>query len=47
MTDMKLFVLDLGSMKMDKSLIIAKTNLASVDAPTRPAEFVEFPVSPI
>jgi N-acyl homoserine lactone hydrolase len=45
MTDMKLFVLDLGSMKMDKSLIIAKTNLASVDAPTRPAEFVEFPVS--
>ena len=45
MTDMKLFVLDLGSMKMDRSLIVAKTNLASVDEPTRPAEFVEFPVS--
>lgn len=45
MDDMKLFVLDLGSMKMDKSLIVAKANLATVDEPARPAEFVQFPIS--
>jgi glyoxylase-like metal-dependent hydrolase (beta-lactamase superfamily II) len=45
MQDLKLFVLDLGTMKMDKSLLIEKATLATLDDPHRPAEFIEFPIS--
>lgn len=40
----KLYVLDTGTMKMDKNYMIAMYNPASVDNPNPPAEFVEFPV---
>lgn len=40
----KLYVLDTGTMKMDKNYMIAMHNPASVDNPNPPAEFVEFPV---
>jgi len=40
----KLYVLDTGMMKMDKNYMIAMHNPATIDAPTKPAEFVEFPV---
>ncbi|MBL8585057.1 MAG: N-acyl homoserine lactonase family protein [Rhizobiaceae bacterium] len=41
---MRLYVLDLGRMHMDRSLIVAKWRLASSSDPTPPAQFVEFPV---
>ncbi|GAA0349457.1 MULTISPECIES: AhlS family quorum-quenching N-acyl homoserine lactonase [Oceanobacillus] len=44
MSKPKLFVLDTGTMKMDKNYMIAMHNPASVDNPSPPAEFVEFPV---
>ncbi|MEK4922666.1 N-acyl homoserine lactonase family protein [Cytobacillus sp. FSL R5-0569] len=40
----KLYVLDTGTMKMDKNYMIAMHNPASMDNPNPPAEFVEFPV---
>ena len=40
----KLYVLDTGTMKMDKNFMVAAHNPASVDNPNPPAEFVEFPV---
>lgn len=45
MEETRLHVLDLGTMKMDRSLLIEKVNLATADEPRRPAEFIEFPVS--
>lgn len=44
MSKPKLYVLDTGTMKMDKNYMIAMYNPASVDNPNPPAEFVEFPV---
>ncbi|QDY45945.1 N-acyl homoserine lactonase family protein [Planococcus glaciei] len=40
----KLYVLDTGTMKMDKNFMVAAHNPASIDNPNPPAEFVEFPV---
>ena len=40
----KLYVLDTGTMKMDKNYMIAMHNPASIDVPNQPNEFVEFPV---
>ncbi|AWE07676.1 MBL fold metallo-hydrolase [Lysinibacillus sp. 2017] len=40
----KVYVLDTGTMKMDKNYMIAMHNPASIDAPHQPNEFVEFPV---
>lgn len=45
MTSPRLHVLDLGRMRMDKSLLIARWQLASRTNPQPAAEFVEFPVS--
>ena len=45
MQSTRLYVLDLGTMKMDRSLLVEKVNLATSDEPRRPAEFVEFPVA--
>ena len=42
---MRLFVLDLGRMRMDKSLLVQNWQLASVDDPSPRQAFVEFPVS--
>ena len=44
MSTIKIFVLDLGLMKMDKNLLVAKSTLANRKNPNRPAEFSEFPV---
>ncbi|PES95262.1 MBL fold metallo-hydrolase [Priestia megaterium] len=40
----KVYVLDTGTMKMDKNNMIAQHNPATIDNPNPPAEFVEFPV---
>lgn len=40
----KLYVLDTGTMKMDKNYMVAMHNPASIDNPNPPAEFIEFPV---
>ncbi|QKS70124.1 N-acyl homoserine lactonase family protein [Paenalkalicoccus suaedae] len=40
----KLYVMDNGRMKMDKSWMIAMHNPATIDNPNAPTEFVEFPV---
>ena len=40
----KLYVLDTGTMKMDKNYMIAMHNPASIEAPNQPNEFVEFPI---
>jgi N-acyl homoserine lactone hydrolase len=45
MTRPRLYVLDLGRMRMDKSLLIAHWQLASRSNPNPPAEFVELPIS--
>ncbi|PWA04989.1 MBL fold metallo-hydrolase [Pueribacillus theae] len=44
MSKTKLYVLDTGRMKMDKNFMVAMHNPASVDNPSPPAEFIEFPV---
>jgi N-acyl homoserine lactone hydrolase len=41
----RLFVLDLGRMKMDHNLLVEKMITADVDEPNRPNEMVEFPIS--
>ncbi|GEN82860.1 N-acyl homoserine lactonase AiiB [Sporosarcina luteola] len=40
----KLFVMDNGTMRMDKNFMIAMHNPATIDNPNQPNEFVEFPV---
>ncbi|WP_047151797.1 AhlS family quorum-quenching N-acyl homoserine lactonase [Aneurinibacillus tyrosinisolvens] len=40
----KLFVLDTGTMKMDKGYMVAMHNPASISNPNPPAEYIEFPV---
>lgn len=40
----KLYVMDNGRMSMDKNLIIAGSNQATVDDPHAPNEMVEFPI---
>ncbi|MCC3377645.1 N-acyl homoserine lactonase family protein, partial [Cohnella sp. REN36] len=40
----KLYVLDTGTMKMDKGYMVAMHNPASVQHPNPPADFIEFPV---
>lgn len=40
----KLYVIDNGRMKMDKNLMIANYNLATLDNPNAPAEMIEFPI---
>ncbi len=40
----KLYVLDNGRMKMDKNLMIATSNQATIDNPNAPNEMVEFPI---
>lgn len=40
----KLYVLDTGTMKMDKGFMVAMHNPASVINPAPPAEYIEFPV---
>lgn len=40
----KLFVMDNGTMRMDKNFMIAMHNPATIDHPHQPNEFVEFPV---
>lgn len=42
--NLKLYVLDNGTMKMDKGFMVAMHNPASIDLPNPPAEFVEFPI---
>lgn len=44
MPNKKLYVIDNGTMKMDKNWMIAMHNPATVSNPTAPAEFVEFPI---
>ncbi|RKO61277.1 hypothetical protein Cdeb_01592 [Caldibacillus debilis GB1] len=44
MSKPKLYVLDTGTMKMDKNYLIAMHNPASIDNPNPPGEFIEFPV---
>ncbi|MGI6125763.1 MAG: AhlS family quorum-quenching N-acyl homoserine lactonase [Planifilum sp.] len=44
MANAKLYVLDNGTMRMDKNFMVAMHNPASVDNPNPPAEFVEFPI---
>lgn len=44
MSNTKLYVLDTGTMKMDKNYMVAMHNPASVDNPNQPAKFIEFPV---
>ncbi|GMA60369.1 N-acyl homoserine lactonase family protein [Alicyclobacillus fastidiosus] len=44
MSKPKLYVLDTGTMKMDKNFMIAMHNPASIDNPNPPSEFIEFPV---
>ena len=41
---MKIYVLDNGRMKMDKNLMIANANKATLDAPNAPNEMHEFPI---
>jgi glyoxylase-like metal-dependent hydrolase (beta-lactamase superfamily II) len=41
----RLHVLDLGRLRMDRALLVANWRLASVADPAPPAEFVEIPVS--
>ncbi|ERF48267.1 N-acyl homoserine lactonase family protein [Staphylococcus arlettae] len=41
---MKIYVLDNGRMKMDKNLMIANANQATLDAPNAPNEMHEFPI---
>ncbi|WAH44598.1 N-acyl homoserine lactonase family protein [Alicyclobacillus fastidiosus] len=41
---MKLYVLDNGTMKMDKNLMIASSVIASSTEPNKPNEHIEFPV---
>jgi glyoxylase-like metal-dependent hydrolase (beta-lactamase superfamily II) len=41
----RLHVLDLGRLRMDRSLLVANWRLASVADPSPPAEFCEIPVS--
>ncbi|WP_016913123.1 AhlS family quorum-quenching N-acyl homoserine lactonase [Mammaliicoccus vitulinus] len=40
----KLYVLDNGRMKMDKNLMIASSNQATLDNPNAPNEMFEFPI---
>lgn len=40
----KLYVLDNGKMQMDKNLMIAMSNQATIDDPHAPNEMVEFPI---
>ncbi|MGR7911430.1 AhlS family quorum-quenching N-acyl homoserine lactonase [Lysinibacillus capsici] len=40
----KVYVLDTGTLKMDKNYMFSMHNPASIDNPNPPAEFVEFPV---
>lgn len=44
MASLKLYVLDLGRIRMDKSLMIARSNLATSSNPNRPAETIELPI---
>ena len=44
MSKPKLYVLDTGTMKMDKGFMVAMHNPATVNNPNPPAEFIEFPV---
>ena len=44
MCNKKVYVLDTGTMKMDKNYMIAMHNPANVNNPNPLAEFVEFPV---
>ncbi|MFZ8100141.1 AhlS family quorum-quenching N-acyl homoserine lactonase [Staphylococcus arlettae] len=41
---MKIYVLDNGRMKMDKNLMIANANHATLEAPNAPNEMHEFPI---
>lgn len=41
---MKIYVLDNGRMKMDKNLMIANSNQATLDHPEAPNEMLEFPI---
>ena len=41
---MKIYVLDNGRMKMDKNLMIANSNQATLDEPNAPNEMHEFPI---
>jgi N-acyl homoserine lactone hydrolase len=45
MAGLRMYVLDLGRMRMDKALLIANWRLASRSNPNPPAEFIEFPIS--
>lgn len=45
MNAMQMYVLDLGTMRMDRSLLIRNWRLGSLSDPNPPAEMVEFPVS--
>ena len=40
----KVYVLDNGTMKMDKNLMIASSNQATIDTPNAPNEMHEFPI---
>jgi N-acyl homoserine lactone hydrolase len=41
---MKIYVLDNGRMKMDKNLMIANSNQATMDNPNQSNEMHEFPI---
>lgn len=44
MSKTKLYVLDTGTMKMDKGFMVAMHNPGTISNPNPPAEFIEFPV---
>jgi N-acyl homoserine lactone hydrolase len=41
----RLFVFDLGTLKMDRNLLVENSILANIDEPNRPTEMVQVPIS--
>src|SRR5699024_5708727 len=41
---MKIYVLDNGTLRMDKNLMIANSNQATIDKPRNPNELIKFPI---
>lgn len=41
---MKIYVLDNGTLRMDKNLMIANSNQATIDSPNPPNELIKFPI---
>jgi len=41
---MKIYVLDNGTLRMDRNLMIANSNQATIDSPNPPNELIKFPI---